>query len=103
MAYKLIITQKAERDLDGIISYIVNELCNTPAAMRLLDEIEERYKLLAENPCIYGECQQPLLKAACYRKVVIRGFVLIYRVDVDKRTVIIERYFSDLEDYSHKL
>ena len=103
MAYELIITQKAERDLDEILGYIVNELCNVPAAIHLTDEIEKRYRLLTENPRLYSECQQPLLKAGHYRKVVVGGYLMIYRVDTKKDIVIIERFFSDLEDYAEKL
>ncbi len=81
----------------------MNELCNLPAAVPFADEIEKRYRLLVENPNLYGECQQPLLKAGHYRKVVIGGYLMIYRADIESATVIIERFFSDLEDYVEKL
>lgn len=103
MAFELIITHKAEQDLDDILGYIVHKSCNTQVAVHLMNKMEKRYALLSENPEMYGECRQPLLKAAHYRKAVVCGYVMIYRVDSGKNTVIIERFFSDLEDYAEKL
>ena len=103
MAYRLIITEKAERDLDDIIAYIVEELCNESAAVNLFTEIERRYDMLEENPHIYPICQQILLAARGYRKVVVNGFVLIIRIDEAVGIVYIERIFSRLEDYAEKL
>lgn len=103
MAYKIIVTQKAEQDLDAILAYIVQELCNLPAAVKLMDAIRERYDLLAENPCMYPLCQSPILKKCPYRKAVLEGYLLIYRADDTRQCVYIERLFSQLEEYLEKL
>lgn len=103
MGYKLLVTQKAEQDVDSILSYIMNELGNPAAAVKLMTDIEERYDRLEEQPKMYAECTQPLPRARHYRKCVIGGYVMIYRVDEDEKTVYIERFFSDLEDYAEKL
>jgi len=99
MAYNIKLTASAERDTDEILSYIVEDLCNPQAAGHLLDEITKTYQVLAENPMIYPACSQPLLKH--FRKVVVMRYVIIYRIQED--TVYVERLFSQLEDYVHKL
>ena len=38
-----------------------------------------------------------------YRKVVIGGYLMIFRVDEEAKTVFVERFFSGLEDYAEKL
>ncbi|MDD3411641.1 MAG: type II toxin-antitoxin system RelE/ParE family toxin [Eubacteriales bacterium] len=103
MAYELKITERAEADLDAIVRYLLTELDNQAAAKNLLDEIEKRYTLLEQNPRIYGECEQPLLKRSRFRKIAIHGFLLVYRIDEAQNVVFIERYFSDLQDYANKL
>lgn len=103
MAYKLQITDKAEQDLDGILGYIVTELCNLEAALHLTDEIERHYDLLLQNPYLHAECQQPLLRELHSRKVVIGGYLMLYRVDEPSGIIYIERFFSDLQDYATKL
>ena len=99
MAYNVKVTASAEKDLDAIVSYIMQELSNPQAAGHLLDEITKMYHVLADNPMIFPACSQPLLKR--YRKVTVMRYVIIYRIDDE--TVYVERFFSQLEDYVNKL
>ena len=103
MAYKLLVTQKAEDDLDNIIGYITGKLCNTEAAGALLDEIEGHYDALEDNPYLYALCAQPLLRRGEYRKIAINGYLLFYRMDEARKLVYVERFFSELQDYADKL
>ena len=103
MGYKVLRTESAERDLDEIISYLVEKLCNPPAAVELLSAIDATYTRLEETPFLYALCQHKLLSGRGYRKVFIRGYLLIYRVDEEQSIVYIERFFSDMEDFEQKL
>ena len=103
MGYKLQVTQTADRDLDGILSYIMIELKNVEAALHFADEVDARYDKLIENPYIYEECRQPLLKQSHYRKAVIGNYLLIYRIDDVNNIVYVERFFSEMQDYASKL
>ena len=51
--YKLIVTELSNEDLEKIVSYIVNDLCNPAAATNLLNEIERCYSFLKANPLMY--------------------------------------------------
>ena len=44
MAYKVLVTEKASEDLDGIVGYLALELANPQAALLLPDEIDARPK-----------------------------------------------------------
>ena len=99
MACNVKVTASAEKDLNAIVSYIVQELSNPQAAGHLLDEITKMYHVLADNPMIFPACSQPLLQR--YRKVTVMRYVIIYRIDGE--TVYVERFFSQLEDYVNKL
>jgi len=102
MGYRLHITASAEKDLDEILTYIIGELDNLDAAIKLADEIDERYGKLEENPFIYEECRDPRLKLLGYRRIVIGGYLLVYRIDEDEKTVYVERFFSQLQDYRNR-
>ena len=103
MAYSVVVTRSAQDDLDAILSYVITELCNPSAAALLLDEVERHYDILSNTPLIYAECVQPLLRASHYRKIVLAGYLMIYRVDTERKIVYVERFFSGLQDYEKKL
>ena len=90
MGYKILLTESAEKDLDKIVGYIVEKLCNPTAAVELLSAIDAAYARLEETPFLYAQCQHKLLSRCSYRKAFIRGYLLIYRVDEEQRTVYIE-------------
>lgn len=46
MEYKLIITERAEELLDGLVHHLLYQLKNEQAAKHLLDEIEKIYNRL---------------------------------------------------------
>ena len=103
MAYNVLLTRSAENDLDEIIGYIMNDLCNPTAAAALLDAIAATYAHLSETPHMYALCQAKLLSPSGYRKAVIRGYLMIYRIDEERQFVYVERFFSDLEDFEHNI
>ena len=103
MAYELFIAERAEGDLDAILDYICNSLCNPAAAAKFIEAVEQSYAGLERNPKLHSLCVQPILRAAGYRKVIIGRYILIYRVDDARGAVYIERFFSELEDCAEKL
>jgi len=101
--YKLIITKFAHEDLDNIIAYIAIQLANPKAATNFLNEIEKCYDYLKRNPLMYELCNSMLLEKECYRKVVVKNYVLIYKVDETAKEVTIYRFFYGAQDYMRLL
>ncbi len=99
MAYRLNITELAHEDLSNIIAYIAVELGNKPAAIHFIEEVEQCYGRLKENPHLYELCRDPRLKMDGYRKVVINHYVLVYKIDEPAKAVIVYRFFYGRQDY----
>lgn len=99
MAYKLKVTELAERDLENIYDYISNRLANPTAASAFLDGVAECYAKLAEMPMMFERCRDAQLKERGYRRCVIKNYVMVYRVSVDEQCVFILRYFYGARDY----
>lgn len=99
MGYKIENTPLAEQDLDSILSYIAENLGNKTAAVSFLDEVDACYINLERMPFMYEQCRDPQLRALGYRKAIIKNYVMIYRVDDDKKVVYILRFFYGRRDY----
>ena len=99
MAYKIIETELGQKDLSGIVDYIVYSLENPSAAAALLDEVEACYDTLERHPMMFEACRDPYLKALGYRKVGIRNYIMIYKVHEPTKTVSVRRFFHCMQDY----
>lgn len=99
MAYSLLMTRNASDELDEIVDYISNNLDNPTAAGDFLDKVEECYSRLADNPRIYQLCDHRDFREKGYRKVMIKNYVMIYRVDEKAHTVNILHVFFGRQDY----
>ena len=58
MRYKLIITERAEELLDGLVRYLLYRIKNQQAALHLLESIEKLYDHLEHNPFQYPFLQR---------------------------------------------
>lgn len=93
MDYKITITYSANKDLDEIVDYIVNHLFNTTAAKDLLNDIEDKYKQLAEFPYMFEEVRDKILKKKGYRKIVVKNYIILYLIDELDKEINIMRFF----------
>ncbi len=98
--YRLFITELAHQDLDNIVSYIAIQLANPKAAGEFLDEVTACYSFLKINPMMYERCQEKRLGKECYRKAVIKNYVLVYKVNEASQMISIMRFFYSAQDYA---
>lgn len=103
MAYKLIITEKANELLDNSVNYLLKSLNNKQAAIHLLDDIERVYERLEENPFQFPVCKDPYLASKGYREIVIPGMKYILFFSIDKEKVYVLGIFHQLESYQNKM
>lgn len=101
--YKLDITPAAIRDETGAITYISDTLQNPSAAANLLEQIEKCYGILEDNPYIYSLCTDPQLSVLGYHKVIIKKYVMLYKIDTTKQVVHILRFVYGPSDYMKRL
>ena len=101
MAYKLIVSNNAEDDIDKIIGYIMNDLVNDQAAKAILDDIENAYLKLEEAAEIYPLCNDSYLASKGYRQLPLdkHGYLIIYQVLRDE--VHIAGVFHTRDNYNH--
>ena len=62
MAYKVVVTEDAERDFDGFLNYLVNVKMNPQAASHLIDSFENTKNRLADVAVSLKPCENMKLR-----------------------------------------
>ncbi len=101
--YNLRIAEIADQDLDAIVKYIAIELANPEASRTFLDKLESVYLYLKNSPLMYPVCDDRRLKAKDYHKVMIKNYILIFKIEQSTNTVYILRFFYGSQDYITQL
>ena len=103
MGYRLIITDRAEELLDGLVNYLLYKLKYQQAAIHLLDNIERIYDRLEENPFQFPLSMDTYLLHKGYREAVLpdMNYVLIFKIEGNN--VYVLGVFHQLEQYRKKL
>jgi plasmid stabilization system protein ParE len=103
MAYKLIITERADELLDNSVYYLLHQLNNKQAAIHLLDEIENVYKRLEDNPQQFPLSRDVYLAGKGYREAIISemDYLVVFNVEAD--VVNVMGIFHQREKYRQKL
>jgi len=103
MAYKLIITERADELIEKLFLYLMQKIKNPDAAVHFLDELDKVYSRLEENPFQFHESPDDYLKSREYREAHFTGmqYHLVFRVE--EKSVFIVGVFHDLENYAEKM
>jgi plasmid stabilization system protein ParE len=97
--YKLILSELAHSDLEGIVSYIALELASPVAATNFLKELEKRYEHLKSNPYMYEMCNNLRLQRENFRRIPVNNYVLLYKINEEDTTINIYRILYGGRDY----
>lgn len=100
MVYSIVVSKEAHKDMDDIVHYIAIELVNPAAAAGFLEDVEKNYQTVINNPSMYSLCQDAKLSREGYRKIVIKNYLIIYRIDDEIQTVFIVRIIYGGRNYA---
>ena len=97
--YKVIFTETAEIELDGIYDYISRTLLSEDSANRLMEKIEESTLRLEVFPESCSIAEGYVINNIQYRKLIVDNYILLYNVDKDIRQVNIIHAFYGRRNY----
>jgi len=101
--YRVVTTQRAQADLDGIADYISGEL-NAPAAARnIVLAIHKAISTLSFSPQGLPRVRDDGLAAQGYRWVGIKNYMAFYTIDEQNKVVNVERILYGRRDWKHIL
>ena len=85
--YAVKLYARAYRDLDEIYAYIAGNLSSPDTALNMVDALEEAIFSLEEMPERGSIRRIGIYADAGYRQLFVKNYVIIYRVQKDKKEV----------------
>lgn len=98
MKYEVIRTDTADSLIRKIVLYAAENF-GTDVALEKLDNLEEAIMSLGENPYIGTEPKYNILKRQGYLVLILDKDLVFYKVDDDKRQVIVYAFVDQRQDY----
>lgn len=98
MKYEVIRTDTADSLIRKIVLYVAKNF-GTDVALEKLDNLEEAIISLGENPYIGTEPKYNILKRQGYLVLILEKDLVFYKVDDDKRRVIVYAVVDQRQDY----
>lgn len=98
MACDVLLADEARRGLEGAVGYIAAVLCDSAAAIRLLDAFDEFSDMVASFPEMYPLCAEERLASLEIRKALVAGYVALYLVR--DSVVYVIGFFHQSQDYA---
>lgn len=103
MSYRILRTDKANDQLYAIIQYIAEDSGSVDIALRMLDELEDAVNQLAEAPRLGSYPRYSTLRKQGYRVLIVRRYLIFYKVDDEKKHVMIYAVFDAKQNYVNLL
>jgi len=97
--YKVLMTQSAAEDLQGITDYIANELREPAIAKKLVGRIREAVMSLAELPTRHALVADERLAVQRIRKTVVDNYIIFYALSEKAATVTVIRILYGRRDW----
>lgn len=103
MDYRLVITERAEELLDGLVHCLLHRIKNEEAAIHLLDSVSKIYDSLGENPYQFPPCKDSYLANKKYKEAALMDMNYLIIFKIEEKDVYVLGVFHELEHYKDKL
>lgn len=98
MKYKVVRTETADAHIRKIILYVAENF-GSEVALNKLEELEQSILELGNHPSIGVEPRYLVLKRQGYKVLILEKNLVLYKVNEDKKEVIIYAVVDQRQDY----
>lgn len=99
MKYKIVRTDKADEQLREIIFYIAEDSGSIDIALNYLDKVETAINNLEDFPMSGSIPRYSILRKQGYRVLIVERHLIFYKVDDNKRMVVIYAIVDGRREY----
>ncbi len=103
MQYSIVYTRLAKSDIGEIVTYISETLKAPKAALNLVSALEKSIKALEKFPYAHQVYITNKILENEYRFIPVKNYLVFYRVEEDKKKVVISRVFYGSMNYASRL
>jgi mRNA-degrading endonuclease RelE of RelBE toxin-antitoxin system len=97
--FKLLFSAKINNDIISTLKYIKNVLKAPMAASNHFEELKKKYEKLKENPFVRPLVQNKYLATKGIRFILVKKYMLIYKINEDDKTVLLYRFIYCRRDW----
>jgi len=97
--FELTFSEKINDDIVFSINYIKNRLKSPMAAQNHVEELKKKYAKLKENPFARPLVQNKYLASKGIRFIMVKKYMLIYRIDENNNSVFLYRFMYCRRDW----
>ena len=101
--YKVKLSIQAKEDYKSIIKYIKYKLLEPNIAERYAELIKDEINTLKYNPQKFAIIDHDIIKEYKLRKLIIKNYIVFYRITEDENIVNVERILYGGTDWKNKL
>lgn len=101
--YKVRISNQARLDAKDIVLYIKNVLKEPNSAKKYARLIKKEIDSLEYLPHRFAVIDDEVIKDLKLRKLVLKKYIIFYRIDEDKKSVNVDRIIYGASDWINKL
>lgn len=101
MKYNIIRTDKLEEQLREIIFYIADDSGSIDIALNYLNKIEKAIKCLEDFPMSGSIPRYSILRKQGYRVLIVERHLIFYKINEDKKEVIIYVIVDGRREYKN--
>lgn len=101
--YEVILSIKAKEDLKSIIYYIKNNLKEPDIANKYAKMLKDEIKTLSYSPQRNAIIDNNIIKELKIRKLVIKNYIVFYRINEETNIVNIERILYGASNWINEL
>lgn len=87
--YTIYIQKNAQKELEGIYTYIAQNCMEPEIAKNILQEIQETISSLETMPAIYPLQHRQTIRGKNVRQVPVKNFVVFYKIYERQKEVVI--------------
>ncbi len=99
MKYNIIRTDKADEQLREIIFYIADDSGSIDIALNYLDKIEKAISSLEDFPVSGSVPRYSILRKQGFRVLVVERHLVFYKINEDKKAVVIYAIADGRREY----